>query len=152
MRMRAIVWTKYGPPDVLQLQEVERPVPKDNEVLLSIYAAGGKLREQSGYRLGYFTGGRPARNTRASRQSQETPYRSLACLAGPPAGQVSFPTTILLPLDCTGDTLHRFGESYRFVPGPVSALLTLFLHLVINKPPWSRYWREICFLWMGHPL
>ena len=36
--MRAIVWTKYGPPDVLQLQEVERPVPKDNEVLISIYA------------------------------------------------------------------------------------------------------------------
>jgi len=36
--MRAIVWTKYGPPDVLQLQEVEEPVPKDNEVLICIYA------------------------------------------------------------------------------------------------------------------
>jgi len=44
--MRAIVWTKYGPSDVLQLQEVEEPVPK--EVLISVYAAGGKLREQSG--------------------------------------------------------------------------------------------------------
>jgi NADPH:quinone reductase-like Zn-dependent oxidoreductase len=36
--MKAIVWTKYGSPDGLQLQEVDKPTPKDNEVLIRIYA------------------------------------------------------------------------------------------------------------------
>ena len=37
--MKAIVYTKYGPPDTLQLKEVEKPAPRNNEVLIRVYAA-----------------------------------------------------------------------------------------------------------------
>jgi NADPH2:quinone reductase len=36
--MKAIVWTKFGSPDVLQLQEVAKPTPQDDQVLIKVWA------------------------------------------------------------------------------------------------------------------
>ncbi len=37
--MKGVVYTKYGSPDVLQLQEVEKPIPKDDKIFIKVHAA-----------------------------------------------------------------------------------------------------------------
>lgn len=57
VNMKAIVYTRYGSPEVLQLEEVEKPVPKDGEVLVKVYAADWHLLRAKPFLIRLMGGG-----------------------------------------------------------------------------------------------
>jgi len=61
MRMKAAVITRYGPPDVVQVGEVGRPTPGDNEILVrvrasTVSAADWRIRKADPFIVRFFVG------------------------------------------------------------------------------------------------
>lgn len=48
--MKAVVYTRYGPPDVLRIADVETPVPEESEVLVKLYAVSLNASDWEGLR------------------------------------------------------------------------------------------------------
>ena len=48
--MKAVIRDIYGPPDVLELREIEKPIPRDDEILMKVYAASVNHADSHGLR------------------------------------------------------------------------------------------------------
>ena len=93
--MKASVWTRYGPPEVMELQEVERPSPKDNEVLVRVHAASINSWDwELTQGVAHITLGGRAR----------PPYKILGCDISGTVEEVGGKTTLFQPGD------HVFGD------------------------------------------
>jgi NADPH:quinone reductase-like Zn-dependent oxidoreductase len=116
--MRAVVYDSYGPPEVQRLEEVERPVPKEDEVLVKIHATT-VTRTDCGLRAGkpfisrFFTGlRRPAQRILGTELAGEVAAVG-AAVSEFAVGDLVFGST----------SAFRFGTHAEFICMPASAPL-----------------------------
>jgi NADPH:quinone reductase-like Zn-dependent oxidoreductase len=98
--MKAIVYEKYGPPEVLQLKEMEKPAPKNNEVLVKVYATTAHIGD-----------------TRMRVPSLGFPSHSAQWLLGRIFLGIIKPRRKILGMELAGEVDSVGGKVTRFKPG-----------------------------------
>lgn len=115
--MRAVVFDRYGPPDVLRLEDVEQPIPKEDEVLIKIHATTVNrtdwgIRASEPFISRFFTGLRgPKQRILGSELAGEVEA------VGPAVGEFAIGDRVF------GTTGWRFGAHAEFICMPESAAL-----------------------------
>jgi NADPH:quinone reductase-like Zn-dependent oxidoreductase len=128
LRMKAAVITRYGPPDVVQVREVRRPTPKDNEVLVrvrasTVSAADWRIRKADPFVVRFFAG--LLRPTKIQIGGME--------LAGT-VESVGKSVTRFAPGDeVFGGTLFKFGTHAEYVCVPETQLAMKPVNLPLEE-------------------
>ena len=117
MKMKAVVYTQYGSPDVLELEDVEKPIPKDNEVLVKVYASSVNVED-----LDYLTG----RSWAVRMIGQLKPKYKI--LGFDVAGRVEAVGKDVKEFQCGDEVMgdlfnHGFGAFAEYVCAPEKALV-----------------------------
>jgi len=127
--MKAAVYTRYGPPDVVQIVDVEMPVPKDNEALIKVRAASvnpldGGLMKGKPYSGRMVTGLRKPKDTRPGRDvagQVEAVGRNVTQFK---PGDALFGVCVSDPQDSgVGVWIHCHGDFAEYVCAPESILV-----------------------------
>src|SRR5580700_6613877 len=128
LRMKAAVITRYGPPDVVQVREVERPTPKDNEVLVrvrasTVSAADWRIRKADPFVVRFFAGLlRPAKIQIGGME-----------LAGTVESAGKSVTRFAPGDDVFGGTLFKFGAHAEYVCVPETQLAMKPVNLPLEE-------------------
>ena len=117
-KIKAIVCTKYGSPDVLQIQEVERPIPTDNEVLIkvmasSVTAADSMMRRANPFISRFFLGFTKPKNAITG-----TGFAGIVETVGKDVGLFKKGDQVF------GESLLNFGANAEYVSIPEDGVLT----------------------------
>lgn len=121
--MKAAVYTKYGSPDVLTIQEIPRPVPKDNEVLIQVHATTVN-RTDNAYLMG------TPRLARLAYGLPRPKHTTLGCeFAGVVVALGPAVTTFAVDDEVVGYNESTFGGHAEYMVTPAGGMIT---HLPAN--------------------